>query len=280
MDLRSQIVVACISSLLIGLPTQLFHLKTSARAVDLNPLPSQLSTEQLRQLAESITVKVLSGESWGSGILIHKQGPIYTVLTNQHVLAQGNANSYRVQTPDGKTYRADLVGNVRFDGNDLGLIAFRSHKAYAIASLGETSTPAVGDRVFAAGFPFDSDLPKPREFVFTIGIISLFSDKAFAGGYQIGYTNQIEKGMSGGPLLDRQGKVVGINGIHAYPLWGNPYIFADGSEASEVMQEQMSQFSWAIPVQTFLQIAPPEAIAPTPILVNPRQQDIQPEPLW
>lgn len=93
-----------------------------------------------------------------------------------------------------------------------------------------------------------------KGFVFTIGQVSLFTDKAFAGGYQIGYTNAVEKGMSGGPVLNRQGQVVGVNGIHAYPLWGNPYVFKDGSMSSVAMQQQMSRYSWAIPIDTFVQL--------------------------
>ena len=76
------------------------------------------------------------------------------------------------------------------------------------------------------------------------------------GGYQIGYTNDIEKGMSGGPLLNARGEVVGVNGVHAYPLWGDPYQYKDGSEPNAALREQMSKYSWGIPIDTFKQLAP------------------------
>ena len=75
----------------------------------------QLSEQQLRQLAQSITVKVIAGEGWGSGILIHRQGQVYTVLTNRHVLEAGNGNVYKIQTPNGQTYPANLVRIVGLD---------------------------------------------------------------------------------------------------------------------------------------------------------------------
>lgn len=82
----------------------------------------------------------------------------------------------------------------------------------------------------------------------------MISDLSFRGGYKIGYTNDIRKGMSGGPLLNEKKEIVGINGRHKYPAWGNPYIFEDGTTASPEKKEEMSQYSWAIPTQTFLRL--------------------------
>lgn len=137
---------------------------------------------------------------------------------------------------------------VRFQGNDLGLLQFRSIAGmYAVAKVGDSSSLEVGDKVFVGGFTLNSInnpanqknlTPNPsghhppqsprllREdkeeiftlrgarngFIFTTGHVSLMLDKALEGGYQIGYTNDIRKGMSGGSVLDMQGRLVGING--------------------------------------------------------------------
>lgn len=263
----------CVGSLLLELPTQFLGFQAYAQNLEQSSVPQnlseRLSEQQLRQITQSITVKVLSGEIWGSGVLIEKQGNLYTVLTNDHVIRQQRSKGWQIQAPDGQIYRGNLARTVRFDNYDLGLIVFHSAKAYTIASLTTSATLAVGDEVFAAGFPYDLDRAKPQGFIFTTGKVSLLSDKAFASGYQIGYTNDIENGMSGGPLLNRQGQLIGINGIHAYPLWGNPYVFADGSVASKAMQEKMSQLSWAIPIQTFLQLEP--GFSPIPATSSSRQ---------
>jgi S1-C subfamily serine protease len=211
--------------------------------------------EQLHNLAESITVKVRSRDNWGSGILIQQQGQVYTVLTNKHVLAAGKP--YRVETPNGQVYFANLSGSIRFGGNDLALLQFRSpYHTYAVASLGTTATLRVGDEVFAGGFPFARDWSDSMGFVFTTGQVSLLLDRALVGGYQVGYTNEIQKGMSGGPILNRQGEVVGLNGMHKHPLWGNPYIFKDGSTPNFSFRELMTRYSWGIPSETFAQLVP------------------------
>lgn len=214
-----------------------------------------LSNNQLQALAESITVKVFSGQNSGSGILIAREGDVYTVVTNQHVLVFGDGSSYPVETLDGQQHSAETVKPVNFDGKDLALLQFRTPRIYATAAMNRSFSVAVGQKIFAAGFPIETDSPHPRGFVFTEGNVSLLSDRPFGGGYEIGYTNEIQKGMSGGPVLNGRGEVIGINGMHAYPLWGNPYVFADGSTASPNLQAQLREFSWAIPVRTFIQLA-------------------------
>jgi serine protease Do len=250
-------ILAGVGSLLFGLSIPLLAVQSYAPALEPNQANAhssqQLSEQQLRQLARAITVKVLSGQSWGSGILVEKQGASYKVLTNDHVLGRYRSRGWQIQTPDGKIHGGELVRTVRLNNYDLGLISFRSSQIYSIADLANADTLAIGDEVFAAGYPFD--------FTFTVGKVSLLSDKSFSGGYQIGYTNKIKNGMSGGPLLDRQGKVIGINGIHAYPLWGKSYVFADGTVTSPAMWEQMSRLSWAIPIQTFLQSESPSSFS-------------------
>ncbi len=253
----------------IALPAQDIPVDVGGKEVP----PTELSDKQLYHLARSITVQVLSGNQWGSGILIQKQGEVYTVLTNEHVLMPNNEKSYRIQTPDGQIYPAYVQKSVNFNENDLGLLQFRSpNSTYVVASLGTSSPLAVGDKVFSAGFPPEANASKSRGFVLTTGQIGLLMNRAFVGGYQNGYTNKVEPGMSGGPLLNRRGEVVGINGKSKYPLWGNPYVFQDGSLPPESMQEQMTHYSWAIPIETFLQLVPSlssQNTAKPVIVVNP-----------
>ncbi len=230
-------------------------------------LPQPAPEVRLRQTAEAITVKILYGaaEGWGSGIIVRLEGEVYTVVTNQHVLRGGT--SYQVQTPDGRVYSAQAIAIPSFQDRDLAALTFCSFQTYQVATLATGTQLRIGDRVYAVGFPAHN--PTARGFYFTEGQISLVTNQAFIGGYQIGYTNPVEKGMSGGPLLNENGEVIGINGMHAYPLWGNPYIFPDGTTPPVAMQEQMRLLSWAIPIQNVFpltsQSVPRDNTLPVPV---------------
>ncbi|MEG3880173.1 serine protease [Microcoleus sp. herbarium7] len=248
-------LVACLGGFIIPVP---------ASAPDVSVLVAQQASQppvkQLEQLAMSIAVKVRSSKDiLGSGILIRKQSNVYTVVTNEHVLIGGDP-PYSIETPDGKIHPAVKIQTNSLKGNDLGLLQFRSDNTdYAIASFGPA--PTVRQQVFAAGFPFAETTSNPATsafdkegFVFKTGQISLVLDKPLQRGYRIGYTNDLEKGMSGGPLLNRRGQVVAVNGIHAEPILDTAYVFQDGSQPSASLREQMRRYSWGIPIDTFVQL--------------------------
>lgn len=287
MNLRSLTLTACISSGLFYLPMQASSKNFSA----LNNSHTQIQTqycadcnnfctiEKLKSLAKSITVKVISGNGWGSGVILKRQGQIYTVVTNQHVLDAGNI-SYLIQTPDGRFYNANQIKMDSFQGNDLAILQFHSPDPnYVLASLAASASLSPGDKIFTAGFPAiaerwrneeiqektdvnQENYPTDTQLLFTRGRVSILSERALENGYQIGYSNVVKKGMSGGPLLNIYGQVVGINGMHAYPLWGNPYVYRDGSQPSVSLRQQMSHLAFAIPTETIAKLAPKFASIP------------------
>ncbi|MDE5124122.1 MAG: tetratricopeptide repeat-containing serine protease family protein, partial [Trichodesmium sp. St19_bin1] len=107
------------------------------------------------------------------------------------------------------------------------------------------------DTVYTTGFPYDRE-----EVIANEGKIIQQLSKSFEGGYEIGYTNDIQKGMSGGPVLNKRGELIAINGILAYPLFGKKYIFDDGITPTEAEQELMQKSSWSIPIHTVVSQAP------------------------
>jgi S1-C subfamily serine protease len=208
----------------------------------------------LERRSRAITVKILAGNAWGSGILIHRQGRTYTVLTNEHVMLAGER--FQIQTPDDRIYPVIQSQQSDFHGNDIALMKFTSPARYEIAALGNSSGLRVGNQVFASGFASQDDSSRAAHFRFTRGQVTLIMNKAFDGGYRVGYTNNVVIGMSGGPLLDSRGQVVALNGMRAYPLWGDPYVFQDGSRPPRTLQNLLVKSSWAIPVETVVSLAP------------------------
>jgi len=199
-------------------------------------------------VARQVTVKVVVGQTWGSGVLVARQGDTYTLLTNQHVLAgDSRAQTYQVRTPDGRFHLAQLPPRQAVDGADVAALRFRSQRTYALA-CSRSLLPAVGDPVVAAGFPFPTEGQTDPGLVVTRGQVRLILPQPLEGGYRLGYTNRIEKGMSGGPVLDAAGRLVALNGMHQHPLWGDPYRYASGATPAPELHTQLANYSWGIPM--------------------------------
>jgi S1-C subfamily serine protease len=142
------------------------------------------------------------GQATGSGFVIDEGGHI---LTNAHVV-QG-ARKIEVRFSDKKTAEAKLVG--RDPSNDVALLKVKVGNLHPL-TLGDSARTKVGDSVVAIGNPFGLDR------TVTTGIVSALQRQLRApNGFTIQNVIQtdaaINPGNSGGPLIDAQGRVIGIN---------------------------------------------------------------------
>jgi serine protease Do len=200
--------------------------------------------EQLEQRAKNVTVRVVSDRNAASGVIIDKAKNEYFVITNRHVLEK--VKTIQVITVDGKTHVATIVKSFDFKDLDLELVAFKSNSIYETARLGKAQDLKIGDIVFATGFP-----KRSQAWKFAEGQHILSTPQPLQYGYAFGYSSHVEKGMSGGAVMDMYGRVIAINGVHANPLWGKPvYRYADGNKLCEPMQDALANLSWSIPVET------------------------------
>ena len=139
--------------------------------------------------------------SAGSGFIIDEKGHI---LSNLHVVQQ--ASEITVIMPDGKEYKAKLVGSDKH--TDIALLKIDAPKNIPYVALGDSDELEVGDWTIAIGNPFN--LPG----TFTVGVVSAKSrGDAVGAPYQnfIQTDTAINPGNSGGPLVNVKGEVVGIN---------------------------------------------------------------------
>jgi serine protease Do len=223
-------------------------------------------TKKIEQGLRSISIQVLAhGESIGSGVLVNtsKQPKtsykVYTIITNAHVIQAASA-PFQIQTPDGQIYAAALIAPPTGKNRDLSVLRFQSRdQVYSAAKLA-SAKPKIGDRVWASGFPLvsktttgDRSKAKPTNKIqpptIVTGRITQILPIAIRGGYSIGTDQTIAKGMSGGPLINERGELVGINGVHANPLWTTPDVLEDNSTVNSQLQDKIDNSSWAIPIE-------------------------------
>jgi serine protease Do len=143
----------------------------------------------------------------GSGFVISEDGYI---VTNDHVA--GGAQSITVAFPDGRMFEAALIGSD--SASDLALLKVESEDPLPSLSFALVNTPVVGEWSIALGNPFglfDASAP-----TVTVGVVSAIDrDLQLQEGRiyrdMIQTDAAINRGNSGGPLLNALGEVIGVN---------------------------------------------------------------------
>ena len=142
----------------------------------------------------------LSTQGLGSGVIVSKKGYI---ITNYHVIA--NADQIVVALQDGRVAAAQLVGTDR--RTDIAILRIQMNDLPVIP-LNPNYTPKVGDVVLAIGNPYNLGQTT------TFGIISAVGRSSINAGSRQDFIQTdaaINKGNSGGALVNTRGELVGIN---------------------------------------------------------------------
>lgn len=167
-----------------------------------------LTPADINSIASEITVRI-DGPKGGSGFIVEKRGNTYYILTNWHVVDR--PGDYEVVTNDGKRYPIYYSLIQQLPNLDLALIPFSSSQRYRVAIPADANLIELGSPIYVAGWPRSGSSLGQRLFLSTKGTLNQRQQPRF--GYSLVYTNLVRSGMSGGPILDAQGNVIGINGI-------------------------------------------------------------------
>ncbi len=169
------------------------------------------SSVEIGETAKAITVLITAPDSVGSGVILQRQGDIYTVLTAAHVVR--NKTSYQITTSDDRKYDV-ISSSIRSSPGsiDLAVVKFKSTTKYPTAKLGNCNLLKSGMDLYVGGFPRTSRAINEAIFVFREGKVSANSTKVLENGYSLIYSNSTLPGMSGGAVLNSEGELVAIHG--------------------------------------------------------------------
>lgn len=154
-------------------------------------------TAIVQQAVKSV-VTVSNDKSLGTGFIIHKDG---YVVTNFHVI-QNDENTISVLDYGRKTHEATLIG--KDESRDLAVLKIEGN--FEPIELEGSDRVEVGEKVIAIGNPLG------LSFSVTEGIVSGLDRPGPNGKNEYVQTDvPLNPGNSGGPLIDKEGKIVGIN---------------------------------------------------------------------
>ena len=222
---------------------------------------AQMNEQQLAAKAKEVTL-IINGQNPGSGVIIAKENDTYYVLTAKHVVA--TPDEYVVVTPDGVEYPLNYNAVRKFPDIDLAVVQFSSTQNYPVATIGNSDSATEGATIYIAGWPHPGQAITERIFQFTSGKISGRSLGAAQDGYELVYTNITRSGMSGGPVFDAEGALIGIHGRAEGQVIFNP----DTGETVDIK----SGFNLGIPILYFLALSSSAELEVNETVVSPLLQ--------
>lgn len=154
--------------------------------------------------------------STGTGFVYKKEGSRYYLLTNHHVIQDGD--KVAVVFTDGTEVNVNVVGGDKY--SDIAVLSYDTSKSIKVSEIGNSVGMRVGDTVFAIGAPLDSAI---YSWSVTRGVlsgkdreveVSVNSSNSTDWIMQVLQTDAaINSGNSGGPLCNSNGEVVGITNM-------------------------------------------------------------------
>lgn len=167
---------------------------------------SEATASLVRKLSRSV-VSVNAQMSRGTGVVLNKQGYI---VTCSHVL-QG-CNSVRVGQGE-KTFEARVVGVDAY--NDLALLKTEQVNLVPV-ELGDSDDVSTGQFVLAVANPFNRKQPTATTGIVTNPDSTIRGFRGTAMENVIATDAKLNPGFSGGPLVDAEGKLIGINSAYVW----------------------------------------------------------------
>lgn len=168
--------------------------QTNPSPAPIRPIPLQTHAEVCRSMKPAV-VTIYAGREVGSGSIVAAEG---MVLTSYHVVKRADEGRIRVKTSTGERYPGQVIAID--NGNDLALLQFNPPQPLPTVRLARLDALQAGDPVCAIGSPYG------RAGTLTQGTLSSVLQNG-----DLQSMLRLHPGDSGGPLLNAQGEMIGVN---------------------------------------------------------------------
>jgi serine protease Do len=267
-----------------------------------------LSDAEVNNVAQHVTVIIAEGLQEGdveakkefnpgSGFIVAKLGNTYFAATNLHVALRPDS-IYGIRTYDGKVhfsangkgssnlskngitsfpiiYFGESGQDGKIKGFDLAVVGFQSDRDYPVAkvNLGDFNK---NDRTFVFGWPDPGDRSPRRTCRFSPGNLhEILNPPNPNGGYGLLYSSETYIGMSGGPVFNDRGEIIGIHGRGKEPN----IPFNQGIKANDLRSEagkhKLQVFQSSIELSSLASRTPPPAACLVPNIYQDFTKDFK-----
>jgi len=229
-------------------------------------LPSQVE-EIARQSTARIYVHegaIIGIETAGSVVLIARKGNTYYGVTNAHVV-QDRGDYFTLFTRDGQKHHVEANQVKPLPNVDMAVVRFTSDHDYPLLQLGNSDSVQIGQTIYLTGWLGGIML------YCSYGKLLDHSSQLTSSGFGLAYSNVSSKGMSGGSVLDEEGRLIGIHS-------------ARGTITSSSNPDSSVTVGLGIPINTLILLAPQAGLDPelidilnsTPGTVKPSNPERKP----
>lgn len=185
---------------------------------------------------QALTVRVMTNDQNGSGVIIHTDQSGTWIVTNRHVV--GASKTACIVTASDRYYEAAIYSR-RETTNDLAFALIPGsglNLSAAVLVTEKHKDPIVA--VTATGY----SAPEYR-YTESIGLTLPLLQRPVQGGYGLAYSSQVNKGMSGGGVFNQKGELIGINANHSDPLWSSAWFDGQGKALDKELSEKLDAAS-------------------------------------
>ena len=220
------------------------------------------------ELKEAVTlINYMDRPGHGTGFFVRGSKDVCTVVTARHVVAP--SNKLQLTTHDTKLWQTSNIKS--FPNYDLAVVTFAPEGKtcpYRALQMGDSDQVKDGDTIYIRGFP--AGQASRGVSLFSNGTVSGIV-KPILAGYGLFYQATTADGMSGGPVVNVDGKVIGVHGrtdTEIISIASSPQSNLSPAEKARVEKfARIDNFKWGVPINIYLQNLPvhPPALVESPV---------------
>jgi S1-C subfamily serine protease len=162
--------------------------------------------EYLKNVSNSIVLISIYQEEqigFGTGFAISEN----QIITNKHVVQGCSQNQIHLVTSNNKLRVTEIICDNR---DDVALLAVESETPLPFLRLGKSQFVEPGESIIAIGFPYVENISHQENLYITKGTVSSIRPTTFCSERVFYLDAQIGRGMSGGPVINEYGEVIGV----------------------------------------------------------------------